>query len=135
MLNPNRRPMRPRVYTGTAALTGTGSSIANLIGGLGADTLVGSWGIDTASYAAATSAVTVNMAGGLQSGEVLGDVFDSIEIVLGSAYADTLTGDAWDNTLKGGDGNDTLDGGLGTDTVSYMSSAWGVAVSLLTGSR
>jgi Ca2+-binding RTX toxin-like protein len=44
------------------------------------------------------------------------DVLDSIENVLGSAYADEIVGDAGDNVVEGGRGVDTLRGGAGSDT-------------------
>jgi Ca2+-binding RTX toxin-like protein len=62
-----------------------------LIGGLGADAMSGGSGVDTASYAAAAAAVKV-FAGNtsLNTGEAAGDTFDSIEKLVGSAFADTL---------------------------------------------
>ena len=57
----------------------------------------------------------------------------SIENLVGSANADTLTGDDGDNIIEGGDGADTMDGGDGNDTLSYAGSSAGVNVNLLTG--
>lgn len=90
-----------------------------LEGGAGADTLNGGTGRDTASYAGATAAVTVLLASGGTAGDALGDQYISIENIIGSAYADTLTGDAGDNVIEGGAGADIIDGGAGNDTVSY----------------
>ncbi len=94
-----------------------GNGNDNLIGGTGNDILNGGTGSDTATYADATSGVTVSLAvsaaqavgGGLGS-----DTLADIENLFGSDFDDTLTGDAGINILVGGDGNDTLDGGIGT---------------------
>lgn len=43
----------------------------------------------------------------------------SIEVISGTARADTLTGDAFTNTLRGGDGVDAFDGGAGFDTLDF----------------
>ncbi|WP_395681144.1 hypothetical protein [Inquilinus sp.] len=130
--------------------TVTGNSVANLLrgddgddilrGGAGADTLDGGDGNDLASYADSTKGVTVNLATGVGSGgTATGDALVSIEVVTGSAYADTLTGNAAANALLGGDGNDllrsgggadTLDGGAGFDAASYSDSAAAVIVDL-----
>ncbi len=114
-----------------------------LIGGAGADALIGGAGLDTASYAGSGGGVTVNLATGKGSGgEAAGDTLSGIEIVIGSAFVDTLIGDAannrldgaaGDDTLIGGGGADTLIGGTGVDTASYAGSAAGVNVSLITG--
>jgi Ca2+-binding RTX toxin-like protein len=73
----------------------------------------------------ATAGVTVNLATGTATdGFGSTDTLTSIENVLGSDLADTLTGNAANNTLlgkggndilSGGDGNDYLDGGEGAD--------------------
>jgi Ca2+-binding RTX toxin-like protein len=110
-----------------------------LIGGAGADVLHGGDGvdIDTASYATATTGVTVNLqAPGSNTGDAVGDSHVSIEIVVGSNFADTMTGsslaaidlfgsDGADTLnagligvlLDGGSGDDVLTGGAGDDTV------------------
>lgn len=91
-----------------------------LEGLLGPDILDGGDGNDTASYAHATSAVSINLKTGAASGaHAAGDSFISIENLEGSAYADTLTGDDGDNVITPGDGKDTSDGGAGIDTLDY----------------
>ncbi|WP_181699667.1 cadherin domain-containing protein, partial [Chthonobacter albigriseus] len=106
----------------------TGSSVANvltggagddiIIGRAGADTIEGGAGFDTADYTDSTGAVTVNLATGFNTGaDALGDTLDSIEAIIGSAYADSLTGSDDDDSLTGGDGADTLSGGIGDDTL------------------
>ncbi|MDD0972561.1 retention module-containing protein [Pseudomonas fontis] len=90
-----------------------------LIGGLGNDLLDGGAGTDTASYASAPSAVTVNLnlTGAQNTGGAGTDTLASIENLIGSDYNDTLTGDNNANLLVGGKGNDTLVGGGGDDTL------------------
>jgi len=110
---------------------GTGSD--TLLGGAGNDTLNGGDGSDTASYGGATSGVVVSL--GITTAQAVGggqgtDTLISIENLIGSNYADTLTGNSSDNILTGGAGNDTLDGGDGSDTAAYSSATSGVTVSL-----
>lgn len=99
---------------GTDRLVG-GDGDDVLDGGSGADQLVGGNGIDTASYAAATAAVTVNLAAPSGTGDAAGDTFESIENITGSRFGDTLTGNAANNFISGGAGSDTLNGGGGVD--------------------
>lgn len=86
-----------------------------LIGGMGGDRLAGDAGFDTVSYAGAASSVAVNLVTGGTAGDAAGDLFFSIESVIGSNYADTLVGNSEDNTLRGGAGGDNLTGGAGND--------------------
>ncbi|MGO1074130.1 beta strand repeat-containing protein [Inquilinus sp. CA228] len=88
-----------------------------LEGAVGSDTLIGGAGIDTASYAGSGSGVSVNLATGAVSGGAAGDTLSSIEQVLGSAQADTLTGNAGANMLWGMGGGDVLTGGGGADVL------------------
>jgi Ca2+-binding RTX toxin-like protein len=99
---------------GVNALFG-GSGDDVLIGGLGGDFLAGDAGFDVVSYAGAASSVAVNLATGGTVGDAFGDIFDSIESVIGSGYADTLIGNSDDNVLRGAAGGDTLTGGSGND--------------------
>jgi Ca2+-binding RTX toxin-like protein len=128
-----------------------------LIGGAGADILDGGAGFDSADYSSSLAAVNVNLAGASTGGDALGDIFNSIERISGSAFDDTLTGDSADNrllggggddvltgltgndilgggtgddTLNGGAGADELDGGAGLDTASYAASSASVNVGL-----
>jgi serralysin len=125
-----------------------------LKGGTGNDRLDGGSGTDTADYSnaaidppgpitgifttGATAGVRVNLSlAGAQN--TVGSGFDtlvSIENIIGTNFADTLTGNAGNNTLSGrggndtlnglgghdtldgGDGNDTLNGGSGNDTLN-----------------
>lgn len=96
-----------------------------LKGGAGNDRLTGGTGNDTADYAAAASAVTVNLSTGSATGEGT-DVLNTVENITGSPYNDILTGNIAANVLKGLGGNDTLNslggndklyGGAGDDTL------------------
>lgn len=106
-----------------------GAGDDTLIGGAGDDILDGGDGVNTASYASATSAVHVDLAQ-LVAQDTLGagkDTLSNIQNLLGSAFDDQLFGDAHNNVLNGGagndllngrEGNDTLIGGLGNDTLT-----------------
>ncbi len=89
-----------------------------LDGGSGGDLLAGGQGRDTASYAASSAGVSVNLttafAGG---GHAAGDRLESIENLRGSAFRDQLVGTGGANRLDGGTGNDRLYGGGGADTL------------------
>jgi Ca2+-binding RTX toxin-like protein len=105
----------------TGAANGTGNGLNNVIdAGAGTNVLNGGAGIDTASYAYATAAVTANL--GLTTAQATGgsgsDTLLNFENLTGSAYHDTLTGNALANTLNGGAGNDTLTGGAGNDLLN-----------------
>ncbi|NKL39138.1 calcium-binding protein, partial [Rhizobium leguminosarum bv. viciae] len=118
-------------FTGTGNVTLTGNAGNNvitggtgndtLIGGAGADQLIGGAGTDTASYANAGAAVTVNLKTGVHTGDAAGDTFSGIEIFQGSSSKDTFVGNGTAVTFNGG---------VGTDTVSYSSSAQAVNVTL-----
>ena len=115
-----------------------GAGADRFIGGTGADTFVGGTGLDTVTYAAAGSAIALDMmapAWASAAGDAIGDVFSEIEAIEGSAFADTiyasmggdrlnglggsdlLVGRAGADTMLGGDGADTLDGGAGNDSM------------------
>ena len=94
-----------------------------LFGQVGNDSLFGGNGSDTLDYGAG-DAVTVNLATGVGGSTVpvVGvfngtDVLQSIENVIGSAFADSITGDLGVNVLSGGGGNDTLSASDGADTI------------------
>jgi len=91
-----------------------------LTGGLGNDRLQGGAGTDTASYAAATALVRVNLSlFGAQNTTSAGvDTLTDIENLVGSAFADVLTGDFLANAIDGGNGADTINGGGGDDVLT-----------------
>jgi Ca2+-binding RTX toxin-like protein len=92
-----------------------------IIGGLGNDTTNGGAGIDTISYAGTGSAVTVNLATGIATGQG-NDVFSNFENIVGTTTiatqpGDNLTGDSNANSIDGAGGNDIINGGAGNDTI------------------
>uniref|UniRef100_UPI0034CF3DFC beta strand repeat-containing protein n=1 Tax=Roseomonas sp. 18066 TaxID=2681412 RepID=UPI0034CF3DFC len=136
-----------------------------LEGGAGADFLDGGEGTDTASYANAAKGVTAALTDGyreppgdftvfeplpssINTGDAAGDVYNSIENLEGSKFADALYGNASANhlyglagkdSLYGGAGDDVLEGGLdadalnggdGSDFASYENAASAVEASL-----
>ena len=104
----------PPATNGNDLIFSTNDAIDN-INGLG--------GIDTVSYALATSAVNVSLyiAGPQSTGGSGTDTLISIENITGSSFNDTLQGDAFNNVL---------DGGLGNDYVSYSSAHGSVTIDL-----
>lgn len=93
---------------------GRGDDILN--GGAGRDTLNGGDGFDTATYTNAASGLTINLLNSSQNtGDARGDIYNSIEDVVGSQHGDIITGNNVDNFLFGLSGDDTIEGGLGID--------------------
>ena len=105
-----------------------------LDGGAGADTLIGGAGTDTADYRHASAGVVANLATGGTGGEADGDTYTSIERLLGSDFADSLTGDNTANVLTGGAGDDTLSGGGGRDVLRGGAGADSFVFNTATGS-
>jgi VCBS repeat-containing protein len=101
-----------------------------LVGGLGADILDGGLGNDIASYAGATTGLTIRLDfPSANTGEAASDSYVSIEGIIGSNFNDTIVGDNNDNKLQGGNGldaiiggggNDILSGGTGNDNFQYL---------------
>jgi Ca2+-binding RTX toxin-like protein len=110
---------------GVDKLSGDASN-DTLNGGLGADTLNGgragvvasSDGIDFASYADSSGVTASLLTPAANTGEAAGDVYISIEGLIGSSQADNLSGDNNANTLIGGGGNDQLFGNDGADLLT-----------------
>jgi Ca2+-binding RTX toxin-like protein len=99
-------------------LTG-GDGDDTLRGGAGADTLNGGNGSDFANYQGSASAVTVNLATGINSGgDAQGDVLTGVENLYGSSHDDQLTGNEARNVIGGELGNDTINGNGGDDSLS-----------------
>jgi len=98
---------------------GGGEGHDHLYGGAGADILDGGAGFDYARYDDAAAGVAADLVGTFGTGgEALGDVFVSIEGMVGSAFADTLRGDNAANDMHGQGGDDTLEGRGGADVLS-----------------
>ena len=114
-----------------------------LIGGAGADTLLGEDGIDGVAYDDASAGLVIDLVlWNENTGIAAGDRYYGIEVILASAYGDSLRGDgnanvifagsgddwiygrggddflygdAGNDTIYGNEGNDTLNGGSGSD--------------------
>jgi Ca2+-binding RTX toxin-like protein len=74
---------------------------------------------NTASYAKASSAVTVSLANNNTATDTFGagkDKLINIQNLTGSIFNDTLAGDGNANVLDGGAGADNMNGGAGDDT-------------------
>ena len=71
---------------------------------------------DILDYSYRTSAVTVNLTTGSAPG--IAGLVSTVEEVIGTSLADTLTGDANDNKLTGNGGADVLIGNDGNDTLA-----------------
>jgi|GEM_PF-1194338 len=96
-----------------------GSGDDTLDGGAGADHITGGDGWDVVRYADSTTGVYVALwdnSGSL--GEAEGDILESVEQVIGSAFDDDLSGSANDDILDGGDGDDELYGLAGDDALA-----------------
>ncbi|MBB3019959.1 Ca2+-binding RTX toxin-like protein [Microvirga lupini] len=95
-----------------------GDGLDTLTGGLGRDLMEGGLGFDFASYAQATGGLTISLSSPvLNTGEAAGDLYDSIQGVIGSAFNDWIMGSLDHDHLIGGEGSDTLDGSAGIDTL------------------
>ena len=127
------------ILTGTAAINGTGNSLANtLTGNAGANTLNGGTGVDRLIGGAGNDTFITD--GGDTIIEATGGGTDtvrsSVSLTLGSnlenliltgtaaingtgnSLANGIAGNAGANTLNGGAGNDKLAGGKGTDVLT-----------------
>jgi Ca2+-binding RTX toxin-like protein len=97
-----------------------------------AEAFAGLLGTDTVSYVNATGGVLANLLSAVKNtGFAAGDTYNSIENLIGSAHADTLTGNAGNNVIEGGGGADKIDGGAGIDTASYANASARVSVDML----
>src|SRR4051812_10388197 len=110
---------------------------------LGFNTYNGGGGNDIVSYAGQGQGIIANLALGTVTDNTLlvTDTLISIENVIGTSFADTLTANTG-NFVEGGGGDDvlfslhggnTLDGASGNDTVSYANATQAVSVDLSTG--
>lgn len=89
-----------------------------LVGGIGNDVIDGGAGNDTAKYHQAANGVTVSLA--IAAPQATGEGTDtliSIENLVGSMFADTLTGNSEANRITSNGGADVIDGGAGNDGI------------------
>ncbi len=114
---------------GAGNINATGNALGNVIyANSGVNLIDGGLGIDTVSYLyASTTGKTgvglnlslLNVAGeAIASGISGADHVKSVENIVGSNYADSLTGNAGNNLLEGELGNDILSGGAGNDILT-----------------
>ncbi len=141
-------------------IAGTSSNDVFVIS-TGNDTVNGEQGFDTLDFRSSETAAVVDLQrSDGNRGAALGQVYVSIEAVIGTAFGDTLQGDGGANrldglagndllagrigndTLVGADGNDTLQGGVGADVLNggsgvdyavYWAAASAVSVDLQAG--
>lgn len=83
----------------------------------GTDNYVGGNGNDTIDFSSSGSAGTMTLGSGNTSIGGASENFTSIEHVIGSQGANTITGTGGDNYIDGQSGNDSLSGGAGNDTI------------------
>lgn len=101
---------------GNVLTGGDGNDV--LTGGAGADKLYGGNGWDTASYAKAATGIVANLGSSNgNTGDAAGDVYSSIENLVGSGYADELYGTGGMNSITGGAGDDIIGSGWGNDSI------------------
>jgi Ca2+-binding RTX toxin-like protein len=113
-----RGSMGPDRLSGTSGVNVLDGGVGGddtLEGRGGADDLRGGAGSDAVSYAQAPASVSVDLARTTQATD--GDKLNSIEDVIGSPFADTLTGNAEANRIVGGAGTDTVAAAAGADRV------------------
>ena len=114
----------------------------SLDGSAGGDSLIGGEGLDLLTYAGATDAMTIDLAGHRVTSAAGNDTLSGIEHVFGGEGADSILGDAAANILAGGNGADTLAGsaggdsligGEGFDVADYDSASEAIILDLLSG--
>ncbi|HET9637818.1 MAG TPA: calcium-binding protein [Allosphingosinicella sp.] len=115
-----------RYYSGSISVTG--NSAGNVfIMGTGVQSIGGSTGNDTASYAYASAAVSVDLSNQSYAGEAADDTLTSIENLTGSAYDDVLRTLGSVSVIDGGPGADTMEGRNGGD-IYYVDNAGDVVI-------
>jgi len=93
---------------------GAGDDIL-IAGQPGVDRLIGGDGMDAVSLAWTTDGVYLDVAAGVYATPESWTAFESVEIFIGGAGADTLRGASGSDILRGGAGGDTLIGRDGAD--------------------
>ncbi len=114
-----------RYFSGSISVTG--NSASNLfIMGTGAQSVIGSTGIDTVSYAY-TAAVDIDLWSMTLGGEAADDYMTGIENLTGSAYDDVLRALGTQSVIDGGPGADIMEGRNGSD-IYYVDNAGDVVI-------
>ena len=83
----------------------------------GNDSYIGGGGIDTLSYANATSGITLHLDSSTAIATAGTDSFSGFTRYVGSNYGDTIYGSTGNDTIQGGTGNDLFYVSLGSDTL------------------
>lgn len=111
-------PASPRTATGgdtsdfIAPIDPNDSTIFNIDGGGGIDTLMGAAGTDSISGGAGNDTVLGSEGDDTLSGE------EGSDTIVGELGNDTIDGGSGKDTLNGGDGNDVIAGGGGADRIN-----------------
>ena len=114
-------------------LIGNDFGVNALDGASGADVLDGRSGFDYARYLSSTSGLSANLSNPAENtGDAAGDVYISIEGLMGSDFFDSLTGNGGSNWLVGEGDADALDGQAGFDYAAYWTASAGLTASLAT---
>lgn len=107
-----------------------------ITGGGGGDELDGGEGVDTLNYAGLASGIVLTLGAANKVTKTSGgsiDLIANFENVIGTSGNDKLTGNSGDNYFKGGLGDDIINGAGGIDTVDYSDAGFSVSVNLATG--
>ncbi|MET1113242.1 MAG: calcium-binding protein [Allosphingosinicella sp.] len=120
-----------RYYSGSISVTG--NSAGNIfIMGAGVQSVSGSSGNDTVSYAYASAAVGIDLWTMTLTGEAEDDYFSSIENLTGSAFDDELRTLGTVSVIDGGAGADTMEGRAGSD-IYYVDNAGDLVIEVAGG--
>ena len=86
------------------------------------DLYIGGAGKDTLDFSASLGPVVASLATGLVQQQIGGvpvnDKVQSVEVLVGSGFADKLNGSSSSDELSGGQGNDSISGGRGSDVLT-----------------
>lgn len=114
-----------RYYSGSISVTGNSANNVFIMG-TGVQSVIGSTGIDTVSYAY-TAAVSIDLLTQTYGGEAADDYMSGIENLTGSAFDDVLKTLGTQSIIDGGPGADTMEGRAGSD-IYYVDNAGDVVI-------